>query len=218
MTVLTISREYGSEGRRIAEVVAHTLGYHFVNKRTIEQILIQYGFADFYRDYEAAVGFWDRFDPRKTELIGMLNRVVRGLAHHGNMVILGRGSFAVLHNLADVLNVRIKAPLPLRVKRVMQQQGIFNQDQAQAMIIENDRVRSAFIETFYGIRWDSGEAFDLVIDTGKVPPDLAATWLIDALKALPGSLDRSAQTTSELQIDSVLKVAIAMTLKCEVEH
>jgi len=218
MTVLTVSREYGSEGRRIAEVVAHTLGYHFVNKRTIEQILIQYGFADFYRDYDSAASFWDRFDPRKTEMIGMLNQVMRGLARHGNTVILGRGSFAVLHNLADVLNIRIKAPLLLRVRRVMQQQGIFNPDQAQAMISENDRVRAAFIETFYGVRWDSSEAFDLVIDTGKVPPDLASTWLIDALKALPETLDRSAQTTRQLEIDSVLKVAIASTLKCEVEH
>jgi cytidylate kinase len=218
MTVLTISRESGCDGRHIGQVVAQALGYHFADKRTIESVLIQYGFVEFDKEYEAAPGFWDRLDPHKTELIGMLNRVLRGLARHGHIVILGRGSFAVLHDLADVLNVRIKAPLPLRIKRVMQQRGIFNQDQAQAVVVENDRMRAAFIETFYGARWDSASMFDLVIDTGKVAPDLAADWLVAAMKALPDKLTGLEPGTRTLEADSVLAVAIAATLKCEIEH
>lgn len=218
MSVLTISREFGSEGRRIAEGVAQRLGYHFVNKRTIEQILVQYGFAEFYKEYEVVPTFWDRLDPQKAELIKMLNRVIRGLARHGNVVILGRGSFAVLGGLADVLNVRLKAPLPLRVKRVMQQQGIFSHDAAEARVAEEDRIRTAFIETFYGVHGDPSGQFDLVIDTGKVAPDLATDWLVAATQALPdvrGSVEPSTRT---IEADSVLTVAIAATLKCEVEH
>jgi cytidylate kinase len=218
MTVLTISRESGSNGRHIAEVVAQALGYHYVDKRTIESILSQYGFVEFDKEYEAAPSFWDRLDPHKTELIGMLNRVLRGLARHGNIVMLGRGSFAVLHDLTDVLNVRIKAPLPQRVKRVMEQRGIFNQDQAQAVVTESDRVRATFIETFYGVRGDSTGLFDIVIDTGKVAPDLAADWLIAAMRALPDKLTGLEPGTRTLEADSVLAVAIAATLKCEAEH
>ena len=218
MTVLTISREYGSEGRHIAEVVAQALGYHFANKRTIEQILVQYGFAEFYKEYEVAPNFWDRLDTHKTELIRMLNRVIRGLARHGNVVILGRGSFAVLRDLADVLNVRITAPLPLRVQRVMQQQGIFSPEQAQAMVIENDRMRAAFIDTFYGARWDSTGLFDIVIDTGKVASDLAADWLVAAMQALPDMHTRLEPSTRTIEADSVLAVTIAAALKCETEH
>ena len=218
MTVLTISREYGSEGRRIAQSVAQTLGYHFVDKRTIESVLIQYGFAEFYKEYEATPSVWDRLDPHKTELIGMLNRVIRGLARHGHVVLLGRGSFAVLRDLADVLNVRIKAPLPLRVKRVMQQRGIFSPEQAQAVVIDSDRVRAAFIETYYGMHWDSAELFDLIIDTGKIAPDLAADWISAAMKALPETRASLEPTTRTLEQDTVLAVAIATALKCEAEH
>ncbi len=218
MTVLTISRESGSGGHHIAEVVAQALCYHFIDKRTIESILIQYGFVEFYKEYEAPAGFWDRLDPHKTELIGMLNRVIRGLARHGHLVMLGRGSFVILHDLADVLNVRIKAPLPLRVKRVMQQRGIFNPDQAQAVVAESDQVRSAFIETFYGTHLDSTNLFDLVIDTGKVAPDLAADWLIAAMTALPAKLTGLEPTTRTLERDAILAMAIAGALKCETEH
>jgi cytidylate kinase len=218
MTVLTISREFGSEGRHIAEVAAQALGYHFVDKRTIENILIQYGFVEFYIEYEATPNFWDRLDPHKTELISMLNRVMRGLAKHGNVVILGRGSFAVLRDLADVLNVRIKAPLPSRIKRVMQQQGIFNRDQAQTVVTESDRARTAFLETYYDAHWDSTNLFDLVIDTGKVAPALAADWLVTATKSLTANLTGLEPTTHTLETDSVLAVAIAATLKCETQH
>lgn len=218
MTVLTISREYGSDGRRIAEAAAQALGYHFVNKRTIEQILIQYGFVEFYKEYEEAPNIWDRLDPQKTQLIKMLNRVVRGVARHGNVVILGRGSFAVLADLADVLNVRIKAPLALRIKRVMQQQGIFSHEAAAALVAENDRLRGSFLETFYGLRWDAMQQFDLVVDTGKVAPSIATDWLVAAIKALPDMHTRLEPSTRTIEEDAVLAVAIATTLNCETKH
>ena len=34
----------------------------------------------------------------------------------------------------------------------------------------------SFVEEFYGVPWDAIEAFDLVINTGKIPPDLAMNW------------------------------------------
>ncbi len=215
MTVLTFSRQDGSDGRRIAQAVAQTLGYHFVNKDTIEHILVQYGFVEFYKDYDAASSVWDRLDANKTELIRMLNQAIRGLARHDNVVILGRGSFAVLHGLADVLNVRIQAPLPLRVSRVMAQAGIASRAKAEAVVTENDRRRAAFVHTFYGVRWDSADLFDLVFDTGKVAPDLAAAWIVAAARALPDKANYPALTTHALEADPILAAAIATALKEE---
>lgn len=92
MSIITISRELGSEGSHIAEKVAQALGYHFADKKTMEDVLIQYGFAEFDKEYDAARGFWGRFDARTTEMVNMLNRVIQAVARHGNAVILGRGS------------------------------------------------------------------------------------------------------------------------------
>src|SRR5512135_3353328 len=108
MSVITISREFGSDGSYIAEKVAQALGYHFADKKTLEDVLTQYGFVEFDKEYDAARGLWARFDARTMDMINMLNRVIQAVARHGNVVILGRGSFAVLGGLADVLNVRIQ--------------------------------------------------------------------------------------------------------------
>ncbi len=108
MTVITISREPGSEGTYIARKTAEALGYHFADKDTIEDVLLQYGFADFEAIYESAPGLAAGLDERRNQATAMLNQVIKALASHGDVVILGRGSFAALAGLTDVLNVRVQ--------------------------------------------------------------------------------------------------------------
>src|SRR5512142_654049 len=137
MSVITISREFGSEGGYIAEKAAQSLGYHLADKTTMKNVLVQYGFVEFDEQYNADLNFWARFDQRTTEMVDMLNRVIRALAWHGNVVVVGRGSFALLGGLADVITVRIQAPLPLRVERVMIKHNIPDREQAEALVTEN---------------------------------------------------------------------------------
>ena len=126
MSVITISRDFGSEGENIAEKIAQALGYHFVDKEFFGTILREYGLVEFDGEYNALPGFWDktvnehRFE-RRDEVVHMLNRAIRGVAQHGNAVILGRSGFEVLAPFADVLHVRLQAPIPVRVERVMKE-------------------------------------------------------------------------------------------------
>ncbi len=214
MSVITISRELGSEGSYIARKTAQKLGYRLVDKKVIEGILGQYGLIHFDEEYESAPGLWERFDAARERTIDMLNRVIRAVAHHGNVVILGRGSFAVLNGFADVLNVRIQAPLTLRVERVMKERAMLDQDQAEALVKESDKVRQAFIQSWYGLRWDAALSFDLVIDTGKVPRDMAVDWLVslhDNLEERP--VNTGAMLSGTLDIDDVLRDTVETVLK-----
>lgn len=204
MSVITISREFASEGTYIAQQAAQALGYYLVEKSTLEKILGQYGFVQFGEEYESAPSFWDRLDANRIKMIEMLNRIVRAIAQHGNVVILGRGSFAVLAGFADVLNICIQAPLAFRVKRVMEQQAITEPDKAEALVKESDRVRANFIHTWYGVDWDKTGHFDLVIDTSKVPRDLAVSMILEAHKALQGRPIDNTPTCSTIEVDSIL--------------
>jgi cytidylate kinase len=218
MSVITISREFGSEGGYIAEQAAQTLGYHLVDKTTMERVLIQYGFVEFDKQYDAALGFWARFAQRTTEMVAMLNRVICALARHGNVVIVGRGSFALLGGLADVINVRLQAPLPIRVARVMAKHDIADQERAEAIVKENDRLRATFISSYYNVRWDTASAFDLVINTDRVPLDVAAAWLVATVKDLQGKDTGEVRTTRALEEDSVLEATVANVLNCLTIH
>ena len=204
MAVITVSREFGCGGSAIALLAAQRLGYHFVDKAFISQVLIKYGFDEFETEYETIPNFWSRFDIRRAEMVQMLDRLMRALARCGQVVILGRGSFAVLGGYTDVLNVRIQAPLADRIARVMQRQQIPTPEMAEAVVLDNDRLRTSFLEAFYDIHWDMASAFDLVVNTGKVTQEAAVNWVVETAEALPQNRSSQALTTDSIQVDPQL--------------
>lgn len=217
MAVITISREFGCRGDQIAQQVAQALGYHLVDKEFIAAVLSQYGLIEFDREYDAVPSFWERFIAQRLQrrevIVDMLNRVVQTVAYHGNVVILGRSGFAILRGLRDVLHVRAQAPFPLRVARVAAKQQLAL-PQAEALVREQDKARAAFVEEFYNVPWDTSSHFDLVINTGKIAPELATQWVIDATRALMAGPLAEGPTAGSFTVDSVLAAAVADRLAC----
>ena len=221
MTVITISREFGSGGDLLAEKVAASLGYHLVDKAFISAVLCQYGLAEFDLDYETQPGFWEGFDINKTErretMVRMLNQVVRAAALHGNVVILGRSGYAILSGLADVLHVRLLAPLEDRIEMTRVERNM-TLEEAAVLVKEKDRVRTSFIESFYHVPWEASHAFDIAINTAVVPLELASRWVVEAVTLPARSLVSKRPTTRQLDVDSVMRLTVSEKLKCSVEH
>jgi len=222
MAVLTISRESGSEGSIVGKQVARTLGYHFLDKEDIGEVMGLVGLAEFDREYDSTLSFWNQFDVRRMgrreEMVNTLNQVMLALARHGNTVITGRCGFVVLQDYADVLNVRFQAPFSLRVKRMMGHHNINDPFEAEEFVRKRDRVRADFVESFYGEQWIAPRYFDLIIDTGKVPLEMAADWLSGALRHLDTCDMKGAQTTADIRVDERYREAVCEVLDCHQEH
>ena len=221
MSVITISREFGSEGDAIARKVAQALDYHFVDQKFIGTILTQYGYVEFDKELSSLPTFWERFDAQREKqrdvMANMLNQVIQAVAHHGHVVILGRSGFEVLGGFADVIHVRLQAPFPVRVGRVMEQQGL-SFEQAETAVKESDKTRVAFVEEFYKIPWDSIHAFDMVLNTGKISPDLATNWLVDIAKVPVSSFEIDKPTTDSIVVDRILAETVSEVLNCDHAH
>lgn len=217
MTVITISRQFGSEGMAIARQVAQTLGYHVADEEVMEWALRQYGLIQFEEVFERAPSFWDLFDEQFILTADMLDRVIKALAQHGNIVIIGRGSYAPLQGLADVVNVRIQAPRPVRVQRMRERLAI-SQAEAETRVVEEDRVQAGFIEKAYKVRCDDATPFDLVIDTGHMTPDFASGLIVEAVRARLEQPPGEAPMAAAFEVDSVLTGVIGEALQCENSH
>lgn len=217
MSVVTISREYGSAGSVVARRAAELLGYHLVDKASIGRILAGYGLIDFDRQYETEAGIWSSFDTRVRTIVTMLERVAFAVARHGHSVILGRGTYAILCGQPGILNVRIRAPFDWRVSRAMEEEGFASRAAAEAAVSEGDKIRSSFVSSMYGLRWDSAERFDLVMDTSKLGVDRAAAWIAEATRALPADDNPprfSFPDGSHPKDDVTLEEAVATELGC----
>lgn len=211
MSAITISREIGSQGDWIAEETAKRLGFYLVSKHTLERIFLQYGFVDFKEMYDIT-GFWARFNPQMGEMVTMLNQFVQTLAAHGKVVLVGRGGFAMLKDYADVLNVRIQAPLAQRIDQVMLDEKLPDKIKAEELVKETDHIRQHFLETAYGSRWNAAGSFDLVIDTGKISPEIGVEWIVDTIIRVENQKMTGKTTTADLQIDPVMADAIQQVL------
>jgi cytidylate kinase len=212
MAVVTVSREFGSAGREVAHRAAELLGYHFVDKAAIGRILASYGLIDFAKAYDSEAGVWSAFDTRLKTIVGMLERVAFAVARHGHSVILGRGTYILLAGLPTVLNVRLRAPFAWRVDRVMSEEGTSDRSRVESAVREGDKVRSSFLSSVYGVRWDSIERFDLVVDTSRIGIERAASWIAEAARQLPDE-EPGARIGKP---DSVLDEAISDELGCKV--
>ena len=209
MAVITIFRQVGARGRYVAANLARTLDYNFSDYQNVERILLRYGYSQVRDVYETVPDFWDRFTkkgPERDKINSLLRLVTRAEAQHGNVVMLGRGCFAALQGLSDVLNVRIKASVAVRIERVMEEQQM-TRSAAAAFVDEKDRLVAEFVKTSYGVSPDDPTVFDLVIDTAKIDPDAAVQWLAEAAGSLMCDPEK-APCAGGLQVDPVIADAV----------
>ncbi|HCI86992.1 MAG TPA: hypothetical protein DHV68_09120, partial [Dehalococcoidia bacterium] len=72
--------------------------------------------------------------------------VIRDLAEIGNVVLLGRGGAAILHDTPAVLRVGVVAKMEDRITRVQEQMRIENADEAESLIKHTDMAQHRYFE------------------------------------------------------------------------
>lgn len=209
MAVITVSREIGSLGADIAVRTAEKLGYTYVDKDLIQKIMNQYGVIQFQDLYDAQFGIWDQFDHSTDAIYLLLNKIIYSIARINNMVILGRGSYAILQGFSNVLNVKIQAPFEQRVATIMQEEGISDRNQAEKLLTRLHKSRKAFIEHTYHSKWDRASNFDLVFDTSHLSVDSIIAYLCQAAAYIDSTVNElTGRTVASIPEDSVLDNAV----------
>lgn len=211
MTVITISREYYALQSTTAAEIANRLGYHFVTKDALENVLRQYGKVHLQELYDAP-NFWKSAKPSNIELISLLNQTIMGFAKHDNVLILGRGGYLVLQEYANVLNIRIKAPFDVRVQKLMAMEGV-EKVEAEKAVKHNDEVRANFVKDFYEQDFYNTRFFRLMLDTGVISKATAADWIVQAARSLDNQSFDNTLTTHDIELDLVLERTIKQVLE-----
>ena len=210
MAVITISREFGSDGMDIAKGIARrSWDISSSTNRRSEICSDNMASSNSARCMIPCRLSGKASIPRKWNsekiTIDMMNRTILALGNHGKAVIVGRGSYLALAGFDDALNVRIQAPLAARVARIMKDRNLGDKAQAEAFVKENDAKREHFIESAYGSHRDRARDFDLVIDTNKVPSDRAIALIVDVAKNLESISGANSKLASAADVDPVLK-------------
>jgi cytidylate kinase len=196
--VVTISRQYGAGGRRVAPAVAEALGFAFVDREIAEEAARRVGVDP------KVVEARDERAPAIVEEIGLAlaaatpgfglpsvpelddrtlaeatRRVIESLAGGGRgYVILGRGAQCVLAGRPDVCHVSLVGDLHDRAARVATWQGV-DLKEAAARCERMDAERGNYVRHFYGRDIRDPLLYDAVLNTTLLSLDLATEIAID---------------------------------------
>lgn len=119
----------------------------------------------------------------EVQYVAWIKSAVRAAYDSGDIVIVGRGSQAVLQDRPLVLHVRIVAPMATRLRRLQHQHNI-DLDEAQRRIERQDRATAEYLGRFFGVRWDDPLLYHVTINTGKVGIEGATQLIVDGVVQL----------------------------------
>lgn len=115
--------------------------------------------------------------------VRMVGLVIRGLAHEGNVLILGRGGQVLLKNHPGALHIQTVAPRGQRVQVITTRYGLDVRD-AHNRLRASDRARFDYLRRYHDANWLDPTLYHLVINTGRVPVPTAVELIIAAQRAL----------------------------------
>ena len=188
MAVITISRQLGSAGDYIAGLIASTLSYKLVNKQSIVIEMRKRGTIDqeiIDRIGEGKPSFLERFHRKMSHAVYEMRSILRDAASEGDVVIVGRCGNIELKDRTDLLKVRVIAHIETRISRIQQENNI-ERLQAVNMIKNSDRERSGYAKHFFFVDSSAPELYDIVINTTRIQPDVAARLIEQTARRFSG--------------------------------
>lgn len=122
-------------------------------------------------------------------------------------VVLGRNGAYVLHHVVGVLHVRLIAPKPKRIERVMHRTGL-TMDQATNQLEAEDRMRAEMSIHLYQWNPNNENYYDLVVNTGSITYEQVVDTIIDLYRSkYPENEPDPTVETGEIYIPRLRKEA-----------
>ena len=183
--IITIGRQYGSGGRRLAQMLSEHFNIPLYDKDLINRVSEETGIAgEFFKkvDEQPSDSFFSMFlnsfsygnscNCEDSVLSGnslfcMQSKVIRNIAAEGDCIFVGRCADYILRDRDDVLSIFVTADLEDRIKRVAGYEGISEQS-AKDVIEKADKSRAAYYNFYTEKRWGRGSSYDICLNSSKI--------------------------------------------------
>ena len=205
MSVVTITRQYGSGGSSVAQLVAQSLGWTLVDNEFVEQVAARLGLPKetVAAHDERAPSLMERLvralgtgspevfvpagenaeEPTEEHIVRVTKRVIAEAAQHGRAVLVGRGAQAVLAQATpgDAFHVYVVAPRADRLREVVKRLSL--DEKAAAHEIDRiDADRDRYVEKWHGRKRQDPAGYHLIVNTGLLGYEGAARIVTEAVR------------------------------------
>jgi len=192
---IAISREAGTNGKDVARILAERLGWKVYDSEIVEYISTRasihqdliHTLDEATRDFitDAVMTLFESVEHREFGASGYreaLTRTLLAISHHGEAVIVGRGSNIVLGANLGGLRVRLVAPISERVAQIVRNEELGNSE-AEKRVRQLDRERRSFIKKQFSRDIDDPLLYDLIINISGLTLEKTVDLIYRAAKA-----------------------------------
>lgn len=200
---ITISRQMGSGGSYLGQLIATRLGLKYVDREVLHLAAEEFGCDEetVAARAERVSSFWERvlsgltfgtpeapYSPpplrnfSDKELFDKQTEILKRIAAKHDCVVIGWAGVHLLPRHAGMFSVFCHAPLRFRTRRVKEIYQTATNDEARQMVQESDDMRKRYFAAMTGQDWACAENYHLSIDTSLFPLEEIADTLIDLLR------------------------------------
>jgi cytidylate kinase len=182
ISVITVSREFGSQGEEISEELAKELGFLLLNRTAISRLLSPYGVEESAFD-SIDENFSGRFSELKKKYIGLMHDVLLDLTKKERFILLGRGGQFIFRNFPKAFHLKIVASLESRIERIISRHNL-DRVGALRLISEQDSKRDLYLRRIFNGDWNDSSLYDIVINTDYFNVKDAVKVVIEAINLI----------------------------------
>lgn len=188
--IISVGREFGSGGHRIAELIAEAFSLKLYDYNLLQSIA---------GDKNINVDELKKYD--ELPHVRLVSRTVRGLSNSPyihvalkqfeyikkladegkSFVIVGRCSETVLRDYKSMISIFILGDMENKIKKV---QGSHNlsREEAKALVYKTNKQRKAYHNYYCDVSWGDSRNYDISINSSKLGLEKTAEILINYIK------------------------------------
>ncbi len=195
--IITISRQHGSGGKEIGELLSASLGIPCYDNKLIQLASEKSGFSEeHFRDYDKnasnsflyslvrgfqyhqnATGMWSLED----KIYTTQSRVIHEIADEGPCIIIGRCADYILSERPELVKIFVYASPDFRAERLASREGI-SREKALDEIKATDKRRQNYYNYHSDTKWGDAQNYNLCIDSSFCGVEKAAQIICDFVK------------------------------------
>ena len=174
--IITISRQFGSNGREIGRQLAEYLDIGYYNKEIMELIANDFGInPDFFREENRnEQGLFSVAGRHKISAITELSinsevyekacELIQGISQRESAVIVGRCADYILKDHPNTIKLFIYSDLETRINWSISEYKVPAR-KARKFVHDKDERRAGFYEFYTGQKWGASSNYDMMINT-----------------------------------------------------
>ncbi len=186
--IITISRQFGSGGKEVAEIIAKRMGIRCLDRQILYLAAEKMGDSDI--DVESILNLAYQMPGTTLGSLGSMGmdtvpvynkmyreqaKIILKIAEKGNAVFLGRCADAVLSDMPECHSFYIYADEAFRAERAK----TYYDGKTLKELDKENKTRERYYNFYTGKKWGDPLNYDLMINTAKMSLEQAADLICD---------------------------------------